>query len=290
MFRELRHGFISAHCRCSHRKSLGKPSRCRLTNHHLKCFHSWRMDSSAHTTPLTPKEARKTESFPYRNSPRNCFHRWQMDSSAHTIPVESKTVKENWVAAHSQIAPETAFRGEAWIPQRTETLLTQKQLRKTESLASKKSSSKMFRELTHGFISAHYPCSHRKSLGKRVAVDSQIITENFSTPPVDLETVKQNWVAGLSEIVTENVSRGHAWIHKHTLPLFTQKESRKTESLPTKKSSLKMFPELTHGFINAHYPFDTERVQENWVPAHSQIAPETAFRGDAWSPQRTQPL
>jgi hypothetical protein len=44
---------------------------------------------------------------------------------------------------------------------------------------------------------------------------------------------------------------------------FTQKESRKIESQPTKKSSLKMFPELTHGFISAHYPFDAEKVQEN---------------------------
>jgi hypothetical protein len=49
-------------------------------------------------------------------------------------------VKKNRVAAHSEIAPEKCFRGDAWIPQRTETLLTQKQLRKTESLASKKSS------------------------------------------------------------------------------------------------------------------------------------------------------
>jgi hypothetical protein len=75
------------------------------------------------------------------------------------------------------------------------------------------------------------------------------------TAPVDLEIVKENSVAGLSKIVTKNVSRADAWIHQRTLPLFTQKESRKTESLPTHKSSLKMFPELTCVFISAHNPF-----------------------------------
>jgi hypothetical protein len=74
------------------------------------------------------------------------------------------------------------------------------------------------------------------------------------------------------------------------MPLFTQKESRKTESLLTHKSPLKMFPELTYGFISAHYPFDTERVQENWVDAHTEIALETAFTGDEWIRQPTQPL
>jgi hypothetical protein len=50
-----------------------------------------------------------------------------MDSLARTAPVDSETVKENGVAAYSQIAPETALRGDAWIPQRTQRLLTLKQ-------------------------------------------------------------------------------------------------------------------------------------------------------------------
>ena len=83
------------------------------------------------------------------------------------------------------------------------------------------------------------------------------------TAPVDSETVKENQVAGLLEIIIKNVLRADAWIHQRTLPLLTQKESRKTESLPTQKSSLKMFPQLTHGFISTHYPFDTERGKEN---------------------------
>jgi len=75
------------------------------------------------------------------------------------------------------------------------------------------------------------------------------------TAPVDLETVKQDSVTGLSEIVTKNVSRADAWIHQRTLPLFTQKESRKTESLP-----------------------------------HIEIALESAFTGHEWIRLPTQHL
>jgi len=75
------------------------------------------------------------------------------------------------------------------------------------------------------------------------------------TGPVDLETVTENLVAALSEIITENVSRADAWIHQRTLPLLTQKESRKTESLPPQKSSPKLFPEFTHGFVSAYSPY-----------------------------------
>jgi hypothetical protein len=55
------------------------------------------------------------------------------------------------------------------------------------------------------------------------------------TAPVDSETIKKNRVAALSEIVTENVSRGDPWIHHLTQPLLTFKQSRKTESLRIQK-------------------------------------------------------
>jgi len=42
-----------------------------------------------------------------------------MDSSAHTAPIDFETVKEIWVTAYSEIAPETAFRGDEWIRQPT---------------------------------------------------------------------------------------------------------------------------------------------------------------------------
>ena len=48
------------------------------------------------------------------------------------------------------------------------------------------------------------------------------------TAPFDSETVKENYVAGLREIMIKNVSRVEAWIHQRTVPLFPQKESRKT--------------------------------------------------------------
>jgi hypothetical protein len=61
-----------------------------------------------------------------------------MDSSAHTTPIDSERVKENSVAAHSKIAPESAFAGDEWIRQATQPLLTHKQLRKTDLLPSQK--------------------------------------------------------------------------------------------------------------------------------------------------------
>jgi hypothetical protein len=43
------------------------------------------------------------------------------------------------------------------------------------------------------------------------------------TAPVDLETVKQDSVTGLSEIVTKNVSKADAWIHQRTVPFDTER-------------------------------------------------------------------
>jgi hypothetical protein len=53
------------------------------------------------------------------------------------------------------------------------------------------------------------------------------------TAPVDSETIKKNRVAGLSEIITKNVSRGDQWIRQRTQDLLNHKQSRKTESLTT---------------------------------------------------------
>ena len=81
-----------------------------------------------------------------------------MDSSSHTTPVDSETVKDSCVAAHSEKAPETAFRANAWIHQRRLPLLTQKESRKTEALPTQKSSPKLLRDVTHGLVSTHSPC------------------------------------------------------------------------------------------------------------------------------------
>jgi len=115
----------------------------------------------------------------------------------------------------------------------------------------------------------------------------------------------------LSEIITKTTFRCDDWIHQPTQPLLTHKQSRKTELLPTQKSSPKLFQELTHGFISAHSPcwlrkkqgkrshyplknsprnffhrwqidssahtapVDIERIKENWIVAHSEIISET---------------
>jgi len=166
--------FGSPHSTCWHTKSQGKLSRCPIRYHYwnFSIADPWIRQP---TSPLlTHKQSRKTESlstqksspklfqeltngmisthspcwlrkrqgklspYPLRNSPRNLFHKWGMDLSAHTAPIDLEIVKENWVASHSKIASKTAFRGDAWIPQCTEPLLTHKQSRKTESLPSQK--------------------------------------------------------------------------------------------------------------------------------------------------------
>jgi hypothetical protein len=42
--------------------------------------------------------------------------------------------------------------------------------------------------------------------------------------PVDSETIKKNRVAALSEIITENVSRGDQWIRQRTQDLLNHKQ------------------------------------------------------------------
>jgi len=81
-----------------------------------------------------------------------------MDLSAHTAPIDSERVKKNRVTANLEIAPETAFRADAWIHHRTLPLLTHKESRKTESLHTQKSSPKLLLEVTYGFVSPHSPC------------------------------------------------------------------------------------------------------------------------------------
>jgi hypothetical protein len=49
-----------------------------------------------------------------------------MDSPSHTALVESEILKENWVDVDSEIITETAFAGDAWIGQRTQSMLTKK--------------------------------------------------------------------------------------------------------------------------------------------------------------------
>ena len=74
---------------------------------------------------------RKLCSCRIRNHQRQCFRRWHMDSSAHKVHVDSEIESENWVVADSESINEIAFRIEAWIRPRTQSLLTRKSSTKT---------------------------------------------------------------------------------------------------------------------------------------------------------------
>jgi hypothetical protein len=63
--------------------------------------------------------------------------------------------------------------------------------------------------------------------------------------PVDSEIVIENFVVAALEIITEKPSKGDAWICQRLQPLSTQKKSRKTEFLPTQKSSTKLLAQVT---------------------------------------------
>jgi hypothetical protein len=60
---------------------------------------------------------------------------------------------------------------------------------------------------------------------------------------LDLENFNENGVSADWKFITETISKGDAWIRKHSQPLFTQKKSTK------------QLPKLTHGFISAPSPY-----------------------------------
>jgi len=116
--------------------------------------------------------------------------------------------------------------------------------------------------VTHLFVRAHSPCwfsnsqwilswcwlrnSHRNCFHKW-RMDSPAHTD-----PVYSKIVKENQVAADLEFITETVFRADVWTRQRIQPLLTLKLSMKTESPQTQKSSPKLLPELTHGFVSAH--------------------------------------
>jgi acyl-CoA synthetase (AMP-forming)/AMP-acid ligase II len=52
----------------------------------------------------------------------------------------------------------------------------------------------------------------------------------------------------------ETTFTGDEWIRQPTLPLSAHKQSRKTESLPTQKKTLKLLSQVTNGFVSPHSP------------------------------------
>jgi hypothetical protein len=162
--------FFSANSPCWLRNSQQKPVRCRLKNHHL-----------------------------------NTFQRWGVDSEVLAAPIHSEKFNENWVGVDWKIINQTTSKGDAWIPQRAQPLLTLKKSMKTEPLPSSKSSTKLIRKVTCGFVSAHSPCwirnsqhqlsryrlrNHHRNTFQRWRENSEALAT-----PLDLEKVNENWVS-----------------------------------------------------------------------------------------------
>ena len=196
------------------------------------------------------------------NHHRNTFQRWRVDSEALAAPVDSEKVNE------------TTSKGDVWIRQRAQPLLTEKQSMKTEPLPTPKSSPKSIPKVTRGFLSAHSPCwlrnsqqklsccsfiYHHRNSFQKTHVDSEALTA-----PVDIEIVNKNWVVADSEIITETPFKGDTWIRESSQPLLTQKKSTKTESVPTGKSSPKHFPKVMRGFGSACSPWWLRKDQRKW--------------------------
>jgi hypothetical protein len=106
--------FGSAHSPYSLRKSQRKWSRCRLE--------------------IVTEKPSKRDTWIRKRSPpllshkrqRNNFQRWLMNSWAPATLVDSKIVHENYVAIDSEIITETPYKGDAWIRNSSQPLLTQK--------------------------------------------------------------------------------------------------------------------------------------------------------------------
>jgi len=160
---------------------------------------------------------------------------------------------------------ETPYKGKVCIQKHSQPLLIQKKSTKTESVPTRKSSTKHLPKVTLGFISAPSLCwlrnnqwklspcrlcNHHRNRFQKWRVDS-----SAPTAPFESEIVNENWVVADSEITTETPYKGDVCIRKRSQPLLTQKNSTKTESVPTQKSSTKHLPQVTPGFVRAHNPF-----------------------------------
>jgi hypothetical protein len=154
-------GFLSVPSLCWLRNSQPKLSRCRLRNHHRNTFQRWRAriqncsqplltqksqgkpsrcrlkkSSTKHLPHVTPGFVRAQSPYWVRNSHqklsrcrlknyhRNRFHRWCVDSLALTALVKSEKVNENEVSVEWKIINKTPSKGDIWIRQCAQTLLS----------------------------------------------------------------------------------------------------------------------------------------------------------------------
>jgi hypothetical protein len=105
------------------------------------------------------------------------------------------------------------------------------------------------------------PCglrNHQRNRFHRWRMDSTALTT-----PVDSEIITDNWVVADSKIINQTASTVEEWIRHRKEPLWAQKLSTKSESLPTQKSSMKLLPQVTHGFDSANIPCGLRIHQQN---------------------------
>jgi len=194
---------------------------------------------------------------------------------------------------------------------------------------------KVLPRVTHGFDRANNPYSHRNhqwncfyrwhmdSTAQTALVDSEIINETAFTGDAWIRQRKKPLCPQKSS--TKLLPRVTHGFDSANTPLWTQKSSTKTKSLPSQKSSTKLLPHVTHGFDSAksscglrnhqrklsHWrlrnhqqncfhcwhinstvhtnPARSKIITENWVTIDSKIINESASTGDAWIRQRKQP-
>jgi hypothetical protein len=136
-----------------------------------------------------------------------------------------------------EIINETASTGDAWIRQGNQPLWPQKPSTKTESLSTQKPSMEMLPRVTHGFDSANSTFglrNHQRNCIQGLRMDS--------TAQTALEA---------AEIINETAYTGDEWIRQCKQPLWPQ------------KSSMKLLPQVMHGFHSANSPYGLKHHQRN---------------------------
>jgi hypothetical protein len=118
--------------------------------------------------------------------------------------------------------------------------------------------------VTHGFDSVKSPCriiNHQRKQSRCLLRNNQ--QNCFHKWRMDSTTQRAPFD---SEIINETATKGDAWIRQRKQPLWTQKTTMKTKSLPTQKLSTKLLPRGTHGFNSRNSPCGLRNHQRKLLP------------------------
>jgi len=233
-------------------KSATKIKWCRLNNHQRNWFHGWHMDLTSQIALLSSEVTANAEII---NETASTADTWIRQCKQLLWVQKSSTKTES-------LPTQKSSTGDTWIWQCKQPLWVQKSSKKTESLPTPKSSTKLLTRLMHGFESTHSRWqlrNHQRKLSRcklrnhqRNCVQGRIMDLTPQTALMGSEIIKENWVAAFFEIISKTASTSEAWIRQRKQPMWAQKSSKKTKSLPTQKSSTKLLPRVTHGFDSAN--------------------------------------